>query len=250
MTTSHFQDLLHPPHRMSSDRIWRVTGAVVLAHLGLGWAVSHGLLTSVVPLAARDTVILASVVMDAPAPPAPALAKPKPRSPAPEPRPETPTQRPALKPTSLPTPQLQPEPTVTQAAPSVAAPVVYIPPATSNTATPTPATSGQQRPSAQAQAPVSSQVVLPSTNADYLNNAAPSYPRVSKRLGEQGTVLIRVLITTEGRAEKAEIRTSSGHARLDETALTTVQTWRFVPGTRNGVPEAMWFNVPVRFVLD
>jgi protein TonB len=238
---------------MSSDRIWRVTGAVVLAHLGLGWAVSHGSLTAVVPLAPRDSVILASVVMDAPAPPAPpapALAKPKPRSPSPEPRPETPTQRPALKPTSLPTPQLQPEPTVTQAAPSVAAPVVYIPPATPNTATLTPTDSGLQRPSAQAQAPASSQVVLPSTNADYLNNAPPSYPRVSKRLGEQGTVLIRVLITTEGRAEKAEIRTSSGHARLDETALTTVQTWRFVPGTRNGVPEAMWFNVPVRFVLD
>ena len=93
-------------------------------------------------------------------------------------------------------------------------------------------------------------VVLPSTSADYLNNPAPPYPRQSKRLGEQGTVIIRVLITPEGRAEKAEIRTSSGYLRLDETALSTVQRWRFVPGQRNGAPEAMWFNVPIRFVLD
>lgn len=93
-------------------------------------------------------------------------------------------------------------------------------------------------------------VMLPSTNADYLNNPTPPYPRVSKRLGEQGTVLIRVLINTEGRAEKAEVRTSSGYTRLDDTALSTVQAWRFVPGQRNGVPEAMWFNVPIHFVLD
>jgi protein TonB len=106
---------------------------------------------------------------------------------------------------------------------------------------------GNQRPANNATAAA---VVLPSTIADYLNNPAPPYPRQSKRLGEQGTVIIRVLITPEGRAEKAEIRTSSGFLRLDETALSTVQRWRFVPGQRNGAPEAMWFNVPIRFVLD
>jgi protein TonB len=73
---------------------------------------------------------------------------------------------------------------------------------------------------------------------------------MSRRMGEQGTVVIRVFINTEGRAEKAEIRTSSGYARLDDTALETVKRWRYVPGTRAGVPEAMWFNVPIRFVLD
>jgi len=73
---------------------------------------------------------------------------------------------------------------------------------------------------------------------------------MSRRLGEQGTVVVKVMINTEGRAEKAEIRTSSGYRRLDETALETVLRWRYVPGTRNGVAEAMWFNVPIRFVLD
>ncbi len=69
-------------------------------------------------------------------------------------------------------------------------------------------------------------------------------------MGEQGSVLVRVFINAEGRAEKVEIRTSSGYARLDEAALETVQRWRYVPGQRAGQPEAMWFNVPIRFVLD
>ena len=93
-------------------------------------------------------------------------------------------------------------------------------------------------------------VVLPSSDADYLHNPPPAYPRMSRRMGEQGTVLLRVFISAEGRAEKADIRTSSGYARLDEAALETVQRWRYVPGKRAGQPEAMWFNVPIRFVLD
>lgn len=117
--------------------------------------------------------------------------------------------------------------------------------ATANAAT---AATGQPRPGPAPAAPAV--WVPPSTDADYLNNPAPVYPRMSQRMGEQGTVVIRVFISTEGRAEKAEVRTSSGYARLDETALTTVQRWRFVPGQRAGVPEAMWFNVPIRFVLD
>ena len=61
---------------------------------------------------------------------------------------------------------------------------------------------------------------------------------------------MRVLIEADGTASKAEIRTSSGYERLDQTALQTVLRWRYVPGKRNGVAEAMWFNVPINFVLE
>jgi protein TonB len=93
-------------------------------------------------------------------------------------------------------------------------------------------------------------VELPSSDAAYLQNPKPSYPSLSKRLGEQGKVIIRVLIGVDGLAQKTEIRQSSGFDRLDQAALTTVQRWRYVPGKRNGVAEAMWFNVPVNFVLE
>lgn len=93
-------------------------------------------------------------------------------------------------------------------------------------------------------------MVLPSTDADYLRNPPPVYPPVSKRLGERGRVIVRVLIGADGAAQQAEIRQSSGFERLDQAALKTVLQWRYVPGTRGGVAEAMWFNVPINFVLD
>ena len=73
---------------------------------------------------------------------------------------------------------------------------------------------------------------------------------MSKRLGEKGNVVVRVLIGADGTAQKAELKQSSGYDRLDQAAVTTVLKWRYVPGKRAGVPEAMWFNVPINFVLE
>jgi protein TonB len=98
--------------------------------------------------------------------------------------------------------------------------------------------------------PAPPRIELPSSSADYLNNAPPPYPPLSKRLGEQGKVIVRAFIEVSGSASKAEIRTSSGYERLDQTALQTVLKWRYVPGKRAGVPEAMWFNIPINFVLE
>ena len=91
---------------------------------------------------------------------------------------------------------------------------------------------------------------LPSSRADYLNNPKPAYPPMSRRLGEQGMVVVRVLIETNGTASAAEIRTSSGFSRLDHAAIQTVLGWRYVPGKRNGVAERMWFDVPFNFNLE
>jgi protein TonB len=46
------------------------------------------------------------------------------------------------------------------------------------------------------------------------------------------------------------VQQSSGYERLDRTAVETVLRWRYVPGKRAGVPEAMWFNIPINFVLE
>jgi len=106
-------------------------------------------------------------------------------------------------------------------------------------------------PVAATPAPVAApKVELPSSDADYLQNPKPAYPGMSKRLGEQGKVVVRVLIGVDGVVQKAEIRQSSGFERLDQAALMTAQRWRYVPGKRGGVAEAMWFNVPINFVLE
>jgi len=94
-------------------------------------------------------------------------------------------------------------------------------------------------------------VVPPSSNAAYLSNPKPVYPAMSRRLGEAGRVVIHALIGADGRVHEARIQRSSGFARLDQVALETARDrWRYVPGTRNGVPEDMWFDVPIDFVLN
>ena len=102
-----------------------------------------------------------------------------------------------------------------------------------------------------APAPASSSAVqLPSSDADYLQNPKPAYPSISRRLNEQGQTTVRVLIGTDGQPQRAEIAKSSGFARLDEAAVAAVLRWRYLPGKRGGVAEAMWFNVPVNWVLN
>ncbi|PUE07306.1 hypothetical protein B9Z51_14910 [Limnohabitans sp. T6-5] len=222
------------PDRSHNNRIWRVTGVVLLAHMGVLWAIEQGWLEQ--PAFVEEAqVIMASVMLEAPTPPAP---QPK-QQPRPKPvTPAVPRPRPIPAPTPLPTVSKSAE-----ASPN--APVV----AATSSSPVSPATPAAA-PSASVGKPTPPSLVLPSSDADYLNNPAPVYPRMSKRMGEQGTVIVRVFIGLQGTAEQAEIRTSSGYDRLDKTALETVQRWRYVPGKRHGTPEAMWFNVPVRFVLE
>jgi protein TonB len=93
-------------------------------------------------------------------------------------------------------------------------------------------------------------LVLPTAQAAYLHNPPPAYPAISRRLGEQGRVVVRVWIGVDGGPQKAEIQSGSGYDRLDRVALQTVMGWRFVPGRRGDVPEAMWVSVPIQFQLE
>ncbi len=106
------------------------------------------------------------------------------------------------------------------------------------------------KPAAPPAPPAPPKIELPSSHASYLNNAPPRYPPLSKRLGEQGTRGGPRPDRTDGTASQASVKTSSGYQRLDQTALQTVLQWRYVPGKRAGVPEAMWFNIPLDFVLE
>lgn len=94
------------------------------------------------------------------------------------------------------------------------------------------------------------EVTPPVFNADYLKNPAPPYPAQSRRLGEEGRVILRVLVSAAGAAEDVQIRTSSGSARLDEAARETVRQWKFQPARRGSEAIAAWVLVPIRFSLE
>ena len=87
-------------------------------------------------------------------------------------------------------------------------------------------------------------------DADYLKNPAPPYPLQSRRLGEEGKVILRVFVTSAGSAQQVELRTSSGSNRLDESARKTVHQWKFVPAKRGGVAVESWVLVPIIFKLE
>jgi len=92
-------------------------------------------------------------------------------------------------------------------------------------------------------------VTKPSFSAGYLDNPAPRYPRLSQRIGEEGTVRLRVMVDAEGRPVEWAIEASSGHDRLDQAALDVIEEWRFTPAQRNGQPVAGEVIVPMRFRL-
>ena len=87
-------------------------------------------------------------------------------------------------------------------------------------------------------------------DADYLDNPAPAYPAASRRLGEQGTVLLRVRVMHDGRPQAIEVLAGSGSPRLDRAAAEAVRRWRFVPATQHGAPVDSWLRVPIVFRLE
>ncbi len=84
-------------------------------------------------------------------------------------------------------------------------------------------------------------------DADYLHNPAPAYPAQSRRLKEEGTVLLLVRVSAEGTPLSVEIRNSSGFDRLDEAGLQAVRQWRFVPAKRGSENVAASVLVPIQF---
>lgn len=212
-----------------------IAGSVVLFHVAALWTLQAGLLRRAV-----EVIVPVSPISDIVTPPAPKVEPPPP----PQPKP---VQRPLVAQKSQPPPAPQPvaipDSTPAPGAPTgIVTPQPPLPPITAPVPPPAPAVPP---------APASpAKVELPSSDADYLQNPPPAYPPISKRLGEQGKVVVRVLIGPDGTAQKAEIRQSSGFERLDRAAMATVLRWRYVPGKRSGVAEAMWFNVPITFVLE
>lgn len=78
----------------------------------------------------------------------------------------------------------------------------------------------------------------------------PSYPPLSRRLGEEGKLVLRVELDESGYVSTASVVESSSYKRLDEAALTAVKTWRCNPSLRNGQPVRAVALQPFNFVLQ
>jgi protein TonB len=97
--------------------------------------------------------------------------------------------------------------------------------------------------------PPAAAVSEPRVDAAYLDNPAPVYPALSRRLGEDGRVILRVFVETTGRSSQVQINTSSGSPRLDQAAQEAVSRWKFLPARRGAEAIGAWVLVPIVFNL-
>jgi len=88
-------------------------------------------------------------------------------------------------------------------------------------------------------------------HVDLAASREPEYPPASRRLGEQGTVVLDVLIDASGRVTDAKVVRSSGFPRLDQAALEGVKaSYHFVPGTIDGKPAPMQYTFRFNWKLQ
>ncbi len=93
-------------------------------------------------------------------------------------------------------------------------------------------------------------ISAPIYDAEFLNNKQPKYPALSIRRGEEGQVLLRVMVDENGFAKNVEIIKSSSYNLLDLTALQTIKNWRFVPAKKFGQNITSSVLVPINFKLN
>ncbi|MGQ0501731.1 MAG: energy transducer TonB [Panacagrimonas sp.] len=212
-----------PPARHAThwdqQRNWPALALILALHAGGLWALMQ---VESVRKAVEEVapIMVGLVTVPPPEPP-----RPKVEPPPPKPRPIKPKPLPQMIVAETPAP----------------APMVAPPPE------PVPVEEPPPPPPAPPSPPAP--IVPPNFVAAYLDNPAPSYPAASRRSGESGTVMLRVLVNPEGRAETVDVQTSSGFPRLDRAAVDAVRKWKFVPARQGDRTLAAWVLVPLNFEL-
>jgi periplasmic protein TonB len=83
----------------------------------------------------------------------------------------------------------------------------------------------------------------------YQPDADAYYPSFSKRSGEQGTVVVSLIIDQSGNVEDVALLQSSTFPRLDRAASEIGRRYRFKPFVVNGSPQRISTNLLIKFNL-
>lgn len=184
-----------------------------------------------------------------PAPPAEAVQIPSARkSPPPEKTPERPkpVPKPKPKPTPLPKPK-QKQPPLPKAPPSEKA---ISQKELAEEQPPPPPAPKSARVAEEDNKALGAPITPPRHDANPLNNPAPAYPTISRRLKEEGVVLLELLILPNGTVGEVKLKKSCGFERLDKTAIRAVKRWRYLPAKRGDEAIPYWYLQPLEFSLN
>lgn len=91
---------------------------------------------------------------------------------------------------------------------------------------------------------------LPGMRLEYAFAPAPPYPGIAARRGIEGSVLLKILVGTDGKPLDVVISRSSGHKVLDDAARRFVlENWRFKPAMHEGRAVQAHGLVPIEFKM-
>lgn len=74
----------------------------------------------------------------------------------------------------------------------------------------------------------------------------PSFSQIASQVGEQGTCILTLIVDASGSVKDIQIAKPLGYG-LDEQAVSTVGTWKFEPGRKNGQPVSVYASVEIVF---
>jgi protein TonB len=222
-------------HLLFTRQEWIVIVFVLLLHGFFFVSLDLGLDVKNDP-SENEMRVMANLVAPA-TPPAPPVSKPPTPQPKPEIKPKT-QAKPEPKPKTL-EPSTTPPADASQAKAAEAAKAAesQIPNASVAPA------SSQGNAGTPIQTDIGKLVVV------YQPDADPYYPSFSKRAGEQGEVVVRLIIDETGIVEDVALLRSSGFARLDRAATEIGRRYRFKPYIVNGNPARISTNLLIKFNL-
>jgi periplasmic protein TonB len=219
-----------PPYFSQQLRRYLPLVVVIGLHVAFFYALQSGLLHQAAKTALPKEIYV-KLISEEPAPqPRPQPAEPKTvpvvkkSVPKPTPKPIV-KHEPSPKAISEPTPPTPPQPPVDAAPPSPPAPAA---------------------PAAPAQ-PATPKII---SGVAYINAPRPVYPPLDARMGNEGTVTLRVLINDKGRAEKVDVQKSSGSLRMDDAAREAVMRALFKPYIEDGKAIPVYAIIPINFTLS
>jgi TonB family protein len=88
---------------------------------------------------------------------------------------------------------------------------------------------------ATAQAPIET-----FTGPKAIEKVAPSYPESERQTGDEGWVIVNLMIDPKGKPYEATVADSTGNPVFEKAALAAVDKWRFEPASKGGTPQLQY----------
>ncbi|VVD60650.1 energy transducer TonB [Pandoraea communis] len=224
LALTQIRDPLTSPHAIA------IAAAIVVLHIATLVGLSH-LRSDPEKATIEPTTFTATIIPLTPAPTPPQPAPPKPQPEPPKPKVAQP----------LPKPREQPKNAITQKAEPVAPPQQQVEPV--QNAAPTPPAPPAPAPAPAPSGPIEGLAVK-------CEEPRTVYPTQSRRVGEEGTVTLRLVIDTRGVVSSANVVKSSGFPRLDQAARTAALAMRCAPPIQNGRAVEAAATKPFNFNLN